>query len=261
MTQRGALSNLSLVVVTFNEEDRIERCLDSVPGAGEIIVVDSFSGDRTVEIARTHGARVFQREFTSAADQKNWAIEKAQKDWVLVLDADEALSSDLVRSLETAVAVADVEGYWLRRRSEFFGKRIRFCGWTDEWILRLFRRGKGRYPEREVHERLSFEGASAKLAGAIEHQPYRDLPDYFERMKSYSRRGAVELHKKGKRWFPRIMTHPAARFIRMYVLQLGFLDGASGFLLCAFAATGVFFKYAALRELSRPEATRKAGGK
>lgn len=256
----GALSNCTLVVVTLNEEDRLSRCLESVAGAGEIVVVDSFSGDRTAEIARAHGAQVYQREFTTAADQKNWAIEKASKDWILLLDADEALSSELLREVEKALERPRVEGYLLLRRSEFLGETIGHCGWGDERIVRLFRRGRGHYPEREVHERLVLDGRAAPLAGSIEHRPYRDLADYMERMKNYSLRGAVELHKKGRSWFPGILTHPAGRFFRMYFLQLGFLDGAPGFLLCALASSGVFLKYAALRELSRCGTKRDAGG-
>jgi glycosyltransferase involved in cell wall biosynthesis len=260
VTVARALSDLSLVVITRNEEDRLARCLESVPGAGELVVVDSFSDDRTAEIARAHGARVSEREFTSAADQKNWAISQASKDWILLLDADEAVSAELLASIEGALACPAADGFWLRRRSEFLGATIRFCGWGDERVLRLFRRGRGRYPEREVHERLALDGVAGRLRGAIEHRPYRDLGDYVERMRSYSFRGAVELRRRNKRWFPGIVTHPAARFARMYLLQLGFLDGAPGFLLCSLASVGVFLKYAALRELSGMRSDRKAGG-
>jgi glycosyltransferase involved in cell wall biosynthesis len=256
----GALSSCTLVVVTLNEEDRISRCLESAAGVGEIVVVDSFSGDRTVDIARAHGAQVYQRKFTTAADQKNWAIAKASKDWILLLDADEALSTELAHEMEKAIDGPLVDGYRLRRRSEFLGRTIGHCGWGDEWIVRLFRRGRGHYPEREVHESLLLEGRAAKLAGCIEHRPYRGIADYIDRMKSYSLRGATELHGKGASWFPGIVTHPAGRFVRMYVLQLGFLDGVSGFLLCALASSGVLLKYAALWELSRSGAKRGAGG-
>lgn len=259
MTSHGPLSNVSLVVVTLDEEDTIARCIESVPGAGETIVVDSFSHDRTVALARELGARVYQRPFASAADQKNWAIGKAEKDWILLLDADEAVSPELLGEIERAVRDPRADGYWLRRRSEFFGKRIRFCGWGNERVVRLFRRGAARYPERQVHEKLSLNGRVGHLKGFIEHRPYRDLADYFDRMKSYSHRGALELHKSGRPWFPGIVTHPIARFIRMYVLQLGILDGGAGFLLCALAASSVLFKYAALREFGARGAERGAG--
>ena len=200
VTKPGSLSNLSLVVVTRDEEDNIVRCLDSAAGAGEIVVVDSYSVDRTVDLARERGARVFQRPFMSAADQKNWAIGKAEKEWILLLDADEACSPELAAEMARELERPRADGYLLRRRSEFFGRRIRFCGWGDERVLRLFKRGAGRYPERAVHEKLSFDGPVARLSGTIEHRPYRDLADYLERMESYSRRGAFELRAKGTGW-------------------------------------------------------------
>ena len=260
MMDPDPLSEVSLVVVTLNEEDRIARCIGSVPGVGEVIVVDSFSTDRTVAIAREHGARVFERAFTSAADQKNWAIGMAERDWILLLDADESVSGELLADIRDAVRSPHADGYRLRRRSEFFGTWIRFCGWGNERVLRLFRRGAGRYPEREVHERLRLEGRASALRGCIEHRPYRDLSDYVDRMKSYSHRGALELHKNGRGWFPGIVTHPTARFIRTYVFQLGMLDGTAGFMLSVLAAVSVFFKYAALRELKGNERRREAGG-
>jgi len=259
VTYGSALSNVSLVVITLNEEDNLGRCLASAPGVGEIIVVDSFSKDGTVEIARRNGARVFQRPFVSAADQKNYAIGLAERPWILILDADEALSPELRAEIEETVQTPRADGYLICRRSEFFGTVIRHCGWGSDWVARLFKRGSGRYPEVAVHEKLVVAGAVGELAGVIEHRPYRDLSDYIDRMKSYSRRGALELHAKERRWFPGIVTHPAARFVRMYLLQLGFLDGAPGFLLCMLAATSVFFKYAALREISSSAGSKEDG--
>ena len=260
MTCTGALSDVSLVVITLNEEDNLDRCLASASGVGEIIVVDSFSEDRTVEIARRYGAKVSQRPFVSAADQKNQAIGMADHSWILLLDADEALSPELRLEIEEAVLAPRADGYAIRRRSEFLGTVIRHCGWGGDRVVRLFRRGKGRYPETAVHERLALDGSVARLVGVIEHRPYRSLSDYVDRMESYSRRGAVELRRKNRSWFPAIVTHPAARFVRMYLIQLGFLDGAAGFVLCMLAATSVFYKYAALRELSASVEPKEGGG-
>ncbi|MBN1165267.1 MAG: glycosyltransferase family 2 protein [Candidatus Krumholzibacteriota bacterium] len=243
------LSRLSLIVITLNEEDHIGKCLDSVRGAGEVIVVDSFSDDRTVEIARDRGARVYQREFISNADQKNWAIDKAAKDWLLILDADESLSLGLLAEIRSVLDNPGAEGYWLRRRSRFLGRQIKHCGWDRDYVLRLFRKGAGLYISRAVHEKLVLQGNARYLREPLDHCPYRDIEDYIDRMKSYSLRGAQELHKKRKRWFPGIITHPSARFFRMYLLQLGFLDGLAGLMLCSMAAAGVFFKYAFLREI------------
>lgn len=244
-----SLARVSLVVITLDEEDNIERCIRSAAGVGEIVVVDSFSRDRTAEIAGALGAIVHKREFTTHADQKNWAIEKATGEWILVLDADEALTPKLRSEIATELTRPSADGYRLRRRNEFLGRRIRFCGWGGDRVLRLFRRGSGSYAERAVHERMRFEGREAVLKAGLDHRPYRDMNDHIDRMRRYSRGGALELMKEGRGWFPGIFLNPFARFLRMYVIQLGFLDGMPGFILCSFASINVFFKYAALREL------------
>jgi glycosyltransferase involved in cell wall biosynthesis len=245
----GQLNEISLIVITLNEEDNIGRCIESASGVGEIIVVDSHSRDRTVEIAERAGASVYSREFISNAEQKNWAMEKVSGEWILILDADERLSPELRCEIQDELENPGAEGYWLRRKNRFMGKYIKHCGWNRDMVLRLFRKGKGRYCQRLVHEKLILEGDSAELNSPVLHTPYRDTSDYLERMRSYSRRGAEELHREGRHWFPGIVTHPAFRFLRMYFLQLGFLDGAAGFILCSSAAASVFFKYVFLREL------------
>ena len=255
-----ALKRVSLVVITLDEEDNIERCIRGARGVGEIIVVDSFSRDRTAEIARALGAVVHKREFTTHADQKNWAIGKASGEWILVLDADETLSAPLRSEIAAELARPSADGYRLRRRNEFMGRKIRFCGWGRDRVLRLFRRGSGWYVERAVHEKLRLEGREAALKGSLDHRPYRDVSDHIDRMRRYSRAGAIEMMKEGRGWFPGIFLRPSARFLRMYVLQLGLLDGMPGFILCSFAAMNVFFKYAALRELLAARGGRDVSG-
>ncbi len=252
------LSRISLIVITLNEENNLGRCLESARGVGEVIVVDSMSDDGTLRIAGEYGARVFTREFVSNADQKNWAMDQAALEWVLILDADEYLSAALREEIAERIVSARENGFWLYRRNEFLGRTIKHCGWDRDRVLRLLRRGRGRYPERAVHEHLELKGKAGRLRERLDHIPYRDLDDYIERMKSYSRRGALELHRKGKGSFPGMVLRPPARFLRMYILQLGFLDGSAGLMLCSFAAISVFFKYASLRELSRrgPEEER-----
>jgi len=243
------LRNLSLVVVTLNEEENISRCLESASGVGEVIVVDSFSTDGTVEVAEEFGARVFQREYISSADQKNWAVEQAEKEWVLILDADESLSTELKAEITSELASPRADAYKIRRKSEFMGRVINHCGWGKDWVVRLFKKGKAFYPERTVHEKLRVHGKVAKLKGTIEHRPYRGLSHYMDKLNDYARRAAVQLRREGKGWFPQIVVNPPARFVRMYILQLGFLDGWRGFVLCFLAAVSVFFKYAFLLEM------------
>jgi glycosyltransferase involved in cell wall biosynthesis len=251
MSGGGNLSDVSLIVTTFNEEGNIRRCLESAHGVGEMIVVDSGSTDGTVRIAEDQGASVFIREFTSNADQKNWAMGKATREWILILDADEHLSGPLRAEIGLRISGSSEAGFWIYRRNEFLGRRISHCGWNRDRVLRLFRRGAGRYPERAVHERLELKGRAGSLRERLDHTPYLDLDDYMARMREYSRRGALELHRSGRRWFPGLVLRPGARFLRMYILQLGFLDGSAGLMLCSLAAAGVLMKYAWLRELER----------
>ena len=251
MSTETDLSQISLIVTTLNEEKNLGRCLESARGVGEVIVVDSMSTDGTLRIAGEYGARVFSREFVSNAHQKNWAMEQSTLEWVLILDADEYLSINLREEIAERIMSARENGFWLYRRNEFFGRVIMHCGWDRDRVLRLFRRGRGMYPERAVHECLELDGEAGRMRERLDHIPYRDLDDYIERMKSYSRRGALELHRGGRGWIPGIFLRPVARFLRMYILQLGFLDGSAGLTLCSLAAISVFFKYAWLRELSR----------
>jgi glycosyltransferase involved in cell wall biosynthesis len=258
MNVETELARISLIVTTLNEEDNLGRCLESARGVGEIIVVDSMSTDGTLRIAGEFGARVFTREFVSNADQKNWAMRQAKLEWILILDADEFLSGELREEIAEAIVSARENGFWIYRRNDFFGTPVRHCGWDRDRVLRLFRRGRGRYPERSVHERLELDGESGRLRERLDHVPYRDLDDYIDRMKRYSRRGALELHRKGRGWFPGMVLRPSARFLRMYLLQRGFLDGSAGLTVCMLAAMSVFFKYAWLREFRRsgPEENR-----
>jgi glycosyltransferase involved in cell wall biosynthesis len=247
------LSNVSLIVITLNEEDNLGKCLGSVVGVGEMIIVDSFSSDKTVEIAENFRAQVYQREFTSNARQKNWAINKANKEWILILDADESLPPELREEIEREIISPLADGYWLKRKNEFMGRNIRFCGWKKDKVLRFFRVGKGKYNDRSVHEKLILDGKISTFNNYMHHKSYRNVSDYLDRMKKYSMWGAEDLFSKGKFWFPGIIVHPMWRFIRMYFLQLGFLDGKPGFVLCSTSVASVFFKYVYLLELYMAE--------
>ena len=251
MNGQPDLSNVSLIVTTLNEEKNLGRCLRSAEGVGELIVVDSMSTDTTLRIAGEYGARIFTREFVSNADQKNWAMGKATLEWILILDADEYMSDALRREIADRIVSAEENGFWIYRRNEFLGRKIRYCGWGRDRVLRLFRRGRGRYAERAVHERLELDGKAGRLVERLDHVPYRDLEDYMDRLGRYSLRGAQELRRARRRWFPGILLRPPARFLRMYLLQLGFLDGTAGLILCMLASVSVLLKYAWLRELSR----------
>ncbi len=258
---------LSVVIITYNEEANIGRALESVralvgDGKGEIIVVDSGSTDRTVEIAQSYGARVFIEEWKGYAAQKNSAIDKATGDWILSLDADERVSSTAVQVIQRILGpdsdVYDgVSGCWLSRKNYFLGRWIRHGGFYPDKKLRLFRRGRGRFENRAVHETVSVDGRAEQALEmdfrmgseiALEHHSYPTLSDYIDHMNRYSSLGAemVVAKAKGKVRFSviNIVLRPVATFVYNYFFRLGFLDGREGLLLHRYHAVYVSWKYA-----------------
>ncbi|MFZ0733104.1 MAG: glycosyltransferase family 2 protein [Candidatus Sulfotelmatobacter sp.] len=278
---------LSVVVITFNEEANIGRTLASVQplvrdGGGEIIVVDCSSSDRTVEIAKSYGATIFVETWKGYAAQKNSALEKACGDWILSLDADEELDADLQRALAellqslkqlsdlerpgetnaaqsadgTAVLGADFDGLYIPRKNEFLGRWIKHGGFWPDPKLRLFRRGKGNFEDRAVHEDVHVEGLTRTIqSGALLHYSYPTISDYIEHMNRYSSLGAEMVVAKGKvRFsFSNIVVRPALTFIYNYFFRLGFRDGREGLLLHLYHAVYVSWKYAKAWELSRKQ--------
>jgi glycosyltransferase involved in cell wall biosynthesis len=277
--------HLSVVIITFNEEANLSRTLSSVQplvadGKGEIIVVDSGSTDRTVEIAKSFGAKVFIEDWKGFAAQKNSAIDKATGDWILSLDADEELDSELIeeltgRSDQTAppgsssrewcltmshagqeFLVGRPIGFLVRRKNYFMGRWIRHGGFWPDPKLRLFRCGEGRFEHRAVHEDLSLDGPTKQIQyGALIHHSYPTLSDYIEHMNRYSSLGAemVVAKSNGKVRFSviNIVVRPLLTFIYNYFFRLGFLDGREGLLLHLYHAVYVSWKYAKAWELSR----------
>ncbi|HET6350470.1 MAG TPA: glycosyltransferase family 2 protein [Candidatus Krumholzibacteria bacterium] len=245
------LSDITLVVTTRDEADNLPRCLASARGFGEVIVVDSFSGDDTVAVARAAHATVFQRAYRSPADQKNWAVARAHHDWVLVLDADEWVDDALLAEI-AALPAGGPPGYWIYRRNQYMGRVIRHCGWNRDRVLRLYDRRRGHYPDARVHEEIVLQGKAGRLRTRLHHRPYRDLEHHLEKIDAYTASGALQAVDRGLRapWL-HMLVHPPFRFFRMYVLQLGVADGYPGLVLCLMASASVFFKYARAWEKRR----------
>jgi glycosyltransferase involved in cell wall biosynthesis len=253
---------LTVLVPTGNEEANLRECLESARWADELFVVDSFSRDRTLEIAREFGARVVQHEYVNSAAQKNWAIPQAGNDWVFVLDADERFTPELAGGVRAVMALPEegrAAAYRVYRRTFFMGREIRHCGWDTDSVIRLFDRRRARYPEQWVHANMTVEGRVEKLRGRLLHYTYRSLDQYFEKFDRYTTWSARDLAERGRRSsLLSMLGRPAARFLRMYVLRLGFLDGLAGAVLCGLAACSVFTKYAKLWERQRDRGDGKA---
>ena len=251
-----ARTPVSIVIPTRNEALQIGECVRGLAWAGEVIVVDGASADGTAESARAAGARVLNgaRAGTGGqtiAAQRNAGIAAAAHEWVFALDADERIGPELGAELAATVAAPAHEAYAVRRRNVFLGRTITRAGWGEDWVVRLFRRER-RFVERRVHEGLEPVADVGRLGAPLEHVPYRDLSHYLQKLDRYATWAAEDLAARGRR--PRLsdlLFRPPARFARMYLLQLGVLEGWRGAVLCGLAAVSVFLKYARFWERSR----------
>ncbi len=245
---------LSAVFITYNEEKNIERAILSIKDmADEIIVLDSGSGDKTLEIAKKHNALIFSKKFESFASQKNAAISHAAKEYVLVLDADEELSEPLKKWISRLKSDADFygkfktyDGFYLPRKSSFIGKWINHSGWFPDYTLRLVKNGAAQFKETRVHESFKLNGSSYKLPADcfLWHYTYESLEQYFNKFNSYTTLAAEDLYERNKSGSKvKILFNPVFGFIKQYFIKLGFLDGFHGFVLAVLSALYVFVKY------------------
>ncbi len=239
---------VSVIITTFNEEVNIADCIESVQWADEVLVVDSFSSDRTVEIAGQYPVQVLQRQYFGSAAQKNWSIDRVAHDWVFILDADERVTEPLATEmLELLLEEPKALGYSVRRRNIVFDREIKHSGWSTDTVIRLFHREHGRYPNRRVHADLDVPGTVPILKHALLHYTYRSLGQYIEKLMNYAEWGAAQAFREGRKaGFVELGIRPLYRFIRTYFLQLGILDGLHGLVVCGLQAYGTFLKYVTL---------------
>jgi len=242
---------ISVVVLTKDEERNIVACLEGARWADELLVLDSGSSDRTVELARSLGARVEFRPFTDYADQRNAALEMARGDWVFFLDADERITPKLREEIREAVLREGMAGWWVPRRNYIWGKWIRHAGWYPDYQLRLLRRGKARYdPRRKVHEIVILDGEAGYLQEPLVHYNYDTIAQFLEKQGRYLRYEAQILLEEGIRPKPyTYITQPLREFWRRYVSLQGYRDGWRGLLLSLLMAHYTFLAYLRLREL------------
>lgn len=242
-------SLLSVTVIALNEAHRIERCLASVAFADERVVLDSGSIDDTVPLARGCGANVIQTpDWPGFGAQKNRAIDASRGQWILSIDADEAVSPALAQAIR-AVLVREARGepvadaYWVKRSSRYCGKTIRFGDWRNDRVLRLFRRGYARFSDDPVHERLVCTGDTGRLTGLLFHDSIDSLADGLEKGERYARLGAEKVRARGRGGLWPALTHATWTFLRGYLLRLGFLDGRAGLAIACLNARGTFLRY------------------
>ncbi|MBV9581964.1 MAG: glycosyltransferase family 2 protein [Chloroflexi bacterium] len=275
---------VSVLVPTLDEELNLPDCLRSVAWADEVFVVDSFSTDRTLDVARAHGAQVVQHAFEGYSRQKNWALDNLpfRNEWVLIVDADERVMPDLRCEIERLVTSdnSGYAGYYLNRRVIFLGTWVRHAGWYPSWNLRLFRHRLGRYDDREVHEHIVLDGRAGYLSADLLHADQRGLEAFVDRHNRYSTLEATARWKAEtgapdrarlplsllaspvqrkrflrERVWPSLPAKPVVLFLYMYLLRQGFLDGRAGLALCVFHAFQEFMVGLKLAELRRLSST------
>ncbi|HSV53962.1 MAG TPA: glycosyltransferase family 2 protein [Burkholderiaceae bacterium] len=247
---------LSVILITRNEAANIAACIASVSFAQEVVVVDSGSTDSTVAIAEAAGARVVRTaDWPGFGPQKNRALALASHEWVLSIDADERVSPALAEQIRAAMVQGGTEAFEIPRLTQFCGQWIHHCGWTPDYVLRLFRRGVARFSDDLVHERLLLnQGTPARLTSPLMHYSYPSPSHYWRKLEQYSQLWAQQKHAQGRRTsMARAVLSGVVAFARSYFFRLGFLDGAMGFAVCTMQAQAAFGKYFALYCLNRQE--------
>ena len=246
---------VSACVIARDDALQIERCLVSLAWTDEtVVVIDERSRDGTEALARRAGARALRHPYQGNVEQKNFALDQAKHDWVIALDADEALSPALAARLQERLGgdPPELDGLELNRVTRHLGRWIRHGDFHPDWQLRVFRRSRGRWAGSNPHGRVRLSGRCERIAGDLEHASYADLADQVARVQEYSRIEALELHRRGRRArVSDLCLRPPARFLRAYLLKAGFLDGTPGFLIAAVTAFHVLLKYAKLWEIER----------
>jgi glycosyltransferase involved in cell wall biosynthesis len=256
-------ATVAAIVVCFNEEDRIQDCLESLDWCDEIVVVDSFSTDRTPEICRRYTDRFIQRQWTGYRDQKAYAHSQTSKEWVLLVDSDERVPAELKEEILHVLAVENGQyaGYSVPRLVHYLDRWWWRGGWYPDYDVRLFRRDRVTWGGSDPHEKILVDGPVRRLRHPLHHFSYRNIDDHLQRINRFTSIASQELKKKGVRWrLSDALARPAARFFRSYVLKRGFLDGFAGFYVAVTAAVYVFLKYAKLWELELEE-KKKLGRK
>lgn len=255
---------ISAVIITLNEAKNIERCLWSLKNvADEIVVLDAFSTDKTEEICKAHGVKFIQRKWTNFSDSKNFANQEAQHDWILSLDADEALSEALQK--EIIAEKEKLQGvYAFNRLTNYCGKWIYHCGWFPDWKVRLFNRKEANWEGEFVHEKLVFKSEIKikKFKSKLFHYSYYQISEHWQRINRYTDLEAQNLFNRNKKAnFFTLVFSPLVKFIKIYFFQKGFLDGYFGLIICVLTAYGRFLRYAKLYQIHQTKKNEQKASK
>ncbi|MCA9472010.1 MAG: glycosyltransferase family 2 protein [Nitrospirales bacterium] len=250
---------VSAVVIAYNDEMNMRACLESVTWADEIIVVDSFSTDRTAAISREFTDQVYQHAFEGFGRLRNEAIAHASCDWVFSLDTDERATLEVRDEVRRRLAEGpDAQAYFVPRSNNFLGRWIKHCGWYPDYRQpQFFHKAHFEYKEDLVHESFTVDGRVGYFSSPVKQYPFRSIDHYFSKMDRYSSLMAQEMKKRRRRFYRhQLFTHPLFTFLKMYILRLGILDGRPGLILSGLYAYYTFVKYAKFWELDLHESAK-----
>jgi glycosyltransferase involved in cell wall biosynthesis len=247
------LLGLTAIIPTYNEAENISEIIDNLSFADEILVIDSYSSDQTVEIAKQKNVQVIMRKFDDFSSQKNYAIHQAKNDWIFILDADERISPELKEEIfQKIYAKNKIQGYWIPRINYFMNKQVHFSGWQNDKVLRLFNRNSCEYNGKLVHEEVNCIGKVSSLKNAIIHYTYKSFEDYKKKIDAYSSLKAEELFRKKVKPNPfHCFIKPAYRFVYHYIITFGVLDGKAGYTIAKLNAYGMRQRYLKLKQMNK----------
>ena len=249
------MTKLTSIIPTGNEQDNIIEAIQSVRFSDEIMVVDSFSTDDTVKLARPLVDTILQREYGHSASQKNWAIPQAKHEWILLLDADERVTSELQKEVIRMInSNTEYSGFWIRRENYFMGKKVRFSGWQGDKVIRLFKRDECKYENKHVHAEIRSSGKIGILDHKLLHNTFVSKEAYLKKLDRYAQLQAKDYDKRVKYLTPfHTVIKPIVRFLKHYFLQLGILDGYVGFVISSYQAKAVAMRYKYIQEIRKSE--------
>jgi glycosyltransferase involved in cell wall biosynthesis len=245
------MEKISAIIIAFNEEKNIERCLQSLEWADEIVIIDAFSTDRTVALSKKYTARIIQHTWEGFAKQKIFATSQARNDWIFSIDADEEVSDQLkYEIIRIKQSGAAAQAYRMSRKMYYLGKWITHGSWYPDYKVRLFNRQHGHWEGVDIHEYWQFEGRCEKLKGDILHYSYENITDHLSKINTLTSKAAAEMVKKGERYsFWKLSVASFLKFIKSYFIQAGFRDGFVGLIIAVLGSYYVFLKYLKLWEL------------
>ena len=236
-------NKISATIITQNEELNIERCLTSLSWVDEIVIVDSYSTDKTIEICKRFKCKIIQTDWKGFGNTKRFAVDNASNDWILSIDADELVTEELKNRIENILIDPKYQAYNIKRISYYLNRRVNHCGWDRDYPLRLFDRNYGNFNDKEVHESVVIKGNKTKLEEAILHYTYPNISSHINKINRYTDLSSIEMEGKRSYGILTSLLLGINKFLKMYFLQKGFLDGRIGFILSINSAFGVYLKY------------------